>query len=103
VDAINAVRDYRDVKISLAELKQRASSHIRVETAGISPNILLVRLPKELLPRLTEDSLREASRKLKNDPAKKLEWLEVVAELLVADCDVAPLLIKETIAVRHSR
>jgi hypothetical protein len=34
VDAINAARDYRDVKISLAELKQRATSHIRIETAG---------------------------------------------------------------------
>ena len=100
VDAINAARDYRDLKISLAELKQRASSHIRVETVGSPLKILLVRLPKELLPRLTEDSLREASRELRNDPARKLEWLEVVAQLLVADSDVAPLLIKETMAAR---
>jgi hypothetical protein len=34
VDPINAARDYRDVKVSLAELKQRATSHIRIETAG---------------------------------------------------------------------
>jgi hypothetical protein len=33
---------------------------------------------------------------------KKLEWLEVAAELLVSDSDVAPLLIKETIAARYS-
>jgi hypothetical protein len=33
---------------------------------------------------------------------RKLEWLEIVAELLVADSDVAPLLGKETIAVRYS-
>jgi uncharacterized protein YfbU (UPF0304 family) len=102
VDAINAARDYRDFKINLAELKQRASSHIRFETADSSPKILSVRLPKELLPRLTQDALREAVRKLKNDPAKKLQWLEIAAELLLADSDVAPLLIKETIAVRYS-
>src|SRR4051812_9134544 len=51
VDAINAARDYRDGKISLAELKQRASSHIRFETAGSSPKVILSGLPKELLPR----------------------------------------------------
>lgn len=102
VDAINAVRDYRDVKISLAELKQRASRHVRFQAAGSSPRIVLVGLPKELLPRLTLDALREATRRLKNDQPKKLEWLEAAAELLVADSDVAPLLIKETIATRRS-
>ena len=59
VDAINAVRDYRDVKIILADLKQRASRHIRIETAGSSPKIFLSGLPRELLPHLTEDSLRK--------------------------------------------
>ena len=100
VDAINAVRDYRDVEISLADLKQRASSHVRFETAASSPRIVLMGLPKELLPPLTQDTLREAMRKLKNDQPKKLEWLEVAAQLLVSDSDVAPLLMKETIAAR---
>lgn len=101
VEAINAARDYRDIKISLAELKQRASRHILFETADISPRIVLVGLSKELLPRLTEDSLREAVRKLKNDQPKKLEWLEVIGQLLVADSAVAPLLLKETVAADH--
>jgi hypothetical protein len=70
---------------------------------GSSPKIILSGLPKELLPRLTQDALREASRKLKNDPAQKLEWLEIVAELLLPDSDVASLLIKETVAARNGR
>jgi hypothetical protein len=100
VDAINAARDYRDVKIGLAELKQRAIRHIRFETEGSSRKILLSGLRKELLPRLTQDGLREALRKLKNDPAKRLEWLEIAAELLLPDSEVASLLIMETIAAR---
>jgi hypothetical protein len=99
VDAINAVRDYRDVKISLAELKQRARSHIRFET-GSSLKIALVDLPKKLLPRLTEDALQKAIHELKNDQPKRLEWLEVVAELLEPDSGVGSLLIKETMAAR---
>lgn len=101
VEAINAARDYWDVKITLAELKERASSHIRIETPGSSPKIILSDLPKVLLPRLTEDSLREALRKLKNDQPRKLEWLEVVAKLVVADSGVASLLLKETIAAGY--
>jgi hypothetical protein len=63
---------------------------------------VLVGLSKELLPRLTQDALREAVRELKNDQSKKLEWVEIVAKLLEADSDVAPLLIKETIAAGRS-
>jgi hypothetical protein len=44
--------------------------------------------------------LREALRKLKNNPDKKLEWLEIAAELLLPGSEVASLLIMETIAAR---
>jgi hypothetical protein len=34
------------------------------------------------MPVLTETALVEAVRKMKNDPAQRLEWLEVTHELL---------------------
>jgi len=53
------------------------------------------RIPPKLRPHLTEDALRIATAKLNNDPRRKLEWLEVIQELLEPDHGIGSLLLKE--------
>jgi hypothetical protein len=83
VDAINAVRDYRDLKISLAQLQDRTRPHVRFrQEEGI---VMWIQndIPENLRPRLTEDGLRIATEQLnKEDTTRKLEWLETVEKLL---------------------
>jgi hypothetical protein len=75
VDAINAVRDYRDLKINFAELKERTRPHIMFIQADLR-ELLHNSIAIKLMPRLTGDALREASQRMDKDPLRKLEWLE---------------------------
>jgi chromosome segregation ATPase len=81
VDEINAVRDYRDLKISLTELKERAAGRISV-TKRFASWAVFHSIPDQLMPVLTGAELTEAVRKMKKDPAQRLEWLEVTQKLL---------------------
>ena len=99
VDAINAVRDYRDVKISLEELKARARSHILFD--GDRP--LKNTIPPDLMPRFTEQNLRDATAALNKgkDNGKKLQHLELIDKLLQGESPgIHALLIKE---IQHTR
>ena len=80
VDAINAIRDYRDLKISFEELKERTRSHIVFSFNLPEKNTI----PANLMPRLSGEALWEATRVLNQarDPIRKLQWLEVVQKLL---------------------
>jgi DNA repair exonuclease SbcCD ATPase subunit len=100
VDAINAVRDYRDLKINFAELEKR--THHITFMHGLSELRRHNRIPANLMPRLTEDALRTASQKMHSDPARKLEWLEVVEKLLQCDDGIGSLLLKEKAATRRA-
>ena len=99
VDAINAVRDYRDMKISLEKLKERTRPYTQFQGDHLIQNTT----PRDLMPRLTEESLRRATEALniKKDNVKKLQWLEVVDKLLEAESPgIHALLIMET---QHTR
>jgi hypothetical protein len=80
VDAINAVRDYRDLKISFEELKEHTRSHMVFRYDLPEENTI----PANLMPRLSEEALRKATDVLNRakDPIRKLQWLEVVQKLL---------------------
>jgi len=99
INAVNAVRDYRDLKINFAELEKRTRHQIsfRHEFLGLRADS---RIPTELMPRLTEDALREASREMKSDPTRKLEWLQVMEKLLKPDYGIGSLLLKEIASTR---
>ena len=93
VDAINAVRDYRDRKISFEELEGRTRPHIEFRSGRPVKN----GIPVHLRPRLSEQALRDATQALnkENDKAKKLQWLEIVRELLQPDSGVGVCLAME--------
>ena len=101
VDAINAVRDYRDLKIGLDELKERTSSHISFVNLEIPYLPITNRIPEKHMPRLTQEALRIASQGLKNHPVRKLEWLKTMEKLLKADDGVSTLLLMEQQAARR--
>lgn len=102
VDAINAVRDYRDLKINFAELKERSRAHIAfLKHDGLGLRIDN-HIPTNLMPRLTEDALRIASQKMDNEPARKLQWLEVIEKLLQSESGIGSLLTKEMVSARRA-
>src|SRR5947208_8622428 len=76
VDAIDAVRDYRDLKIGFAELEKRTQPHItfKRQIVGLS---IKSSIPSNLLPPLSGEALRIASEELKSHPQQKLDWLQV--------------------------
>lgn len=99
IDAINAVRDYRDLKIGFTQLKELTHPHVtffdldtRIENG----------IPEKFMPRLTEEALRDASATMQSDPTEKLKWLEVVKKLLEPDSGIGSLLLKELIATRRA-
>src|SRR5213080_4090972 len=101
VDAIDAVRDYRDLKIDFAELKERTQPHITLkrQIAGLSLNSSI---PSNLLPPLGGEALRIASKELKSKQ-QKLDWLQVAEELLQhPDSEIAVLLLKEIAATKYA-
>jgi molecular chaperone GrpE (heat shock protein) len=83
VDAINAVRDYRDMKIDFDELKKRTGSYIQFDAHRVIKNTIR----DDLMPRLSNEALTRATSQLdrRNDKVKKLQWLEVINELLEVD------------------
>ncbi len=99
VNAINAVRDYRDLKISLANLRALAGPAITFTDGALGP-CPYHSLPAHLMPRLTENALRVASKQLSSDPAQKMEWLHVVQSLLKPDAGIGSLLSQEIISTR---
>jgi len=98
VDAIDAVRDYRDLKIGFAELEKRTQPHItfRRQIAGLS---IKSSIPPNLLPPLSGEALWMASKQ--SNPQQKLDWLQVADQLLQhPDSEIAVLLLKEIAATR---
>src|SRR6266566_7308090 len=101
VDAIDAVRDYRDLKMDFAELKERTQPHItfKRQIAGLS---IKSSIPSNLLPPLGGEALRIASKELKSKQ-EKLDWLQVAEELLQhPDSEIAVLLLKEIAATKYA-
>ena len=101
LDAIKAVHDYRYARIGLEELKERTRSHITFDGDRPIQNTI----PDDLMPRITEESLRDATAVLNNakDSVKKLQWLEVIEKLLKPESPrIASLLIMETQATRFA-
>src|SRR5205807_773570 len=94
IAAINAVRDYRDLRIDLNKLKKLTSPHIIFLDLDSGLRIENV-IPEKFMPRLTEAALRDASATMQNDPSEKLKWLQVVRELLKADSGIDLLLLME--------
>ena len=94
VDAINAIRDYRDLKITYDELKKRAGSHIIFD--GDLP--VANTIPDDLMPSLTNESLENGTEALDqaNDATRKLQWLKVM-KLLKPAAGVGVCLQKEII------
>lgn len=95
VDAIMAVRDYRDLKIGLDQLKERTSPHISFVNLEIACLPIKNLIPEKHMPRLTQEALRIASERLKSSPLQRLEWLKTVEKLLKPDDGVGSLLLKE--------
>jgi hypothetical protein len=102
VDAINAVRDYRDLKITLTELKQRTHPYISFKKTSFQSLVIEYTISAELMPRLTEQALQNASSSMKSDPARKVDWLEVVEKLLKPDSGIGSLLSMELGATRRA-
>jgi hypothetical protein len=102
VDAINAVRDYHDLKIDFAELEKRTQPHITFTRQILSGSLSIKSsIPSNLLPPLSGVALRIASEKLKSNVQQKLDWLQVADELLQhPDSEMAILLLKEIAATR---
>jgi hypothetical protein len=100
VHAIDAVRDYRDLKIDFAELKERTQPHItfKRQITGLS---IKSSIPSNLLPPLGGEALRIASKELKSKQ-QKLDWLQVAKELLQPDSETGVLLLKEIAATEHA-
>src|SRR3989442_6158612 len=101
VDAIDAVRDYRDLKIGFAELEKRTQPHIKFtrQSMGLS---VKSSIPPNLLPPLSGEALWMASKELKSKQ-QKLDWLQVAKELLQhPDSEIAVLLSKEIAATEHA-
>ncbi len=99
VDAINAVRDYRDLKIGFTQLKELTHPHV---TFFDLDTRITNRIPEKFMPRLTEEALRNATARMESDPTKKLKWLEVVESLLEPDSGIGSLLWKELAATRRA-
>jgi len=91
VDAIEAIRQYRDVEISsLDELGDRVRPHIIWSHDGPS-GFLLRHIPPRWMPTMTNDHLRNAVRQIAS-PELKLEWLRFVKEMLKPEGETgAPL------------
>ena len=102
VDAIDAVRDYRDLKIDFAELQKRTRDDIAFIQTDFQALQLHHSIPKNLMPRLTEEALRDASNSMDHDPAGKLEWLNVIEQLLEPDLGIGSLLLKEIASTRQA-
>ena len=100
--AIDAVRDYRDLKIDFAELQKRTRDDIAFIQTDFQALQLHHSIPKNLMPRLTEGALRDASNSMDHDPAGKLEWLNVIEQLLEPDLGIGSLLLKEIASTRQA-
>ncbi len=99
VDAINAVRDYRDLKIGFAELEKRTRRHITFTRKSVTGLSIKSSIPSNLVPPLSGEALHIASKELKSNPQQKLDWLQVADELLQhPDPEIAVLLLKEIAA-----
>jgi len=101
VDAIDAVRDYRDLKIGFAELEKRTQPHItfKRQIVGLS---IKSSIPSNLLPPLSGEALRIASEELKSHPQQKLDWLQVAEKLLQPDYGIGVLLLMEIAATKRA-
>jgi hypothetical protein len=97
VDAINAVRGYRDLRIDFTQLKELTHPHVTFFNTRIEN-----RIPEKFMPRLTEEALRNASATMQSDPTEKLKWLEVVEKLLKPDSGIGSLLSMELGATRRA-
>jgi hypothetical protein len=98
IDAINAMRDYRDTKITFAQLKERTRPHIAFAHDGEWR--IQTKIDMKLMPRVTQEALRSASQKMQSDPAAKLQWLEIHNQLPM-DSEVGTLILKEILATRR--
>src|SRR3989442_5392702 len=101
VDAIDAGRDYRDLKIGFAELEKRTQPHItfKRQIVGLS---IKSSIPSNLLPPLSGEALRIASEELKSHPQQKLDWLQVAEKLLQPDYGIGVLLLMEIAATKSA-
>jgi hypothetical protein len=102
VDAIDAVRDYRDLKIDFGELQKRTRPQISFSQYDGSGRVINNGIPARLRPPLTEDALRIATDKLKDNPSRKLEWLEVIEKLAEPDYGMGSLVMKEIVSTRQA-
>jgi hypothetical protein len=100
--AIRAVRDYRDLKIGLDQLKERTSPHISFVNLEIPGLPITNCIPEKHMPRLTQAALGIASEKMASDPLRKLEWLKIVEKLLKADDGIGSQLVMERQAARRA-
>jgi hypothetical protein len=98
VDAINAVRSYRDLRIDFTQLKELTHPHVTFFVDTRIEN----RIPEKFMPRLTAEALRDASATMQSDPTEKLKWLEVVEKLLKPDSGIGSLLSMELGATRRA-
>jgi len=96
------VRDYRDLKIDLAELEKSTQPHITFKRQIVTGLSIKSSIPSNLLPPLSEDALRIGSRELNSDPPRKLDGLQVAKELLQPDSEIGVLLFKEIAATKHA-
>jgi len=92
MDAINAMRDYRDTKITFAQLEERTHPHITFTHDGEWR--IQTKIEMNLMPRVTEEALGNASQKMQSDPAGKLQWLKIHKQLPV-DSGIGSLILKE--------
>jgi hypothetical protein len=100
-DALQAARDYRDLKIDLDQLNGRGGPHISIvnhETYGLR---IVNEIPEKYRPLLTEEALRVAAQKMDNDPTQKLEWLKIAKELFNPDLGIGSLVLKELLATER--
>jgi chromosome segregation ATPase len=99
VDAIEAIRQYRDVETSLLQLQNHVRPHMIWSLDGPSGFLLQNRIPHRWMPTMTNDHLRNAMRQI-TSPELKLEWLKFVKEMLKPEGETGTLLQKEIMSLR---
>jgi DNA repair exonuclease SbcCD ATPase subunit len=102
VDAIDAVRQYRDREITFLELDRRVRPHMVWSRDGPSWSLIWNHIPPHRMPSLTNAHLGDAMRQI-SDPELKWEWLNVVSEMLKPQGETASLLLMELQALSRKR
>lgn len=102
VDAIDAVRQYRDLEIKLLELGNRVRPHMIWSQDGPRGLLLKNDIPAHRMPTLTNDHLRNAMSKI-TDPELKLEWLKAVDGMLEPQGETGALLAREISSLGQNR